>query len=441
MSSSPQPQIPRRRNGRTQACEPCRRRKVSCGHEVPVCVRCRRRDTKSECVYVVDGRAMKFGPAGDGSATPITTVAATRLETLAEAAGSEPTIAEHRTATLPIISPASSHVDDRRVESPASPPLPNRNAGFLGPTSFSAVYFEAESSLASFQGQGTPTGSSSTHPTTTHRSSHTPRETHRPSPALPPTTDSHLLRDAIAALELIPDRDTGIALFRRHINPFDGWNRKAAERILFTLYDTLNSISLQDLAHLLIGNGQTPLNENIDDLNEWIASFTGSNLRWESLGIVFCYWAFGSFNYSGPKDIHDNLNGLWQDGLQRRSRVAKFKEGAAACLKLADPLRNVNMLMVYLQFRHCVLESTISGDVSMYLPVHAFFAGVQPSLIECKTKYVPALDRSYPCSSASRGGIDSYVRGHARRIAYCSLHADRSLRSTKAVLQCDICDR
>ena len=334
-----------------------------------MCVRCRRRNTESECVYVVDGRAMKFGPAAEGPATPTATIAATRLETLAEAAGSEPTITEHRTANMPIISPASSHVDDRRVESAASPPLPNRNAGFLGPTSFSAVYFEAESSLASFQGQGThvPSGSSSTHhPTTTHRS-HTPRETHGPSPALPPTTDTRVLRDAIEALELIPDRETGIALFRRHINPFDGWNRKAAGRILFTLYDALDSVSLQELAQLLIRNGQTPLNENIDDMNEWIGSFTGPNLRWEGLGIVFCYWAFGSFNYRGPKDIHDTLNGLWQNGLRRRSRVAKFKEGAAACLKLADPLRNVNMLMIYLQFRHCILESTISGDASTSL--------------------------------------------------------------------------
>ncbi len=37
-------------------------------------------------------------------------------------------------------------------------------------------------------------------------------------------------------------------------------------------------------------------------MHEWAASFSGPKLRWEALGIIFGYWSFGSFNYSGPKE-------------------------------------------------------------------------------------------------------------------------------------------
>lgn len=42
----------RRRNGRLQACEPCRKRKVSCDHAFPACRRCRVRNNPGGCVYL-----------------------------------------------------------------------------------------------------------------------------------------------------------------------------------------------------------------------------------------------------------------------------------------------------------------------------------------------------------------------------------------------------
>ncbi|KAI1039662.1 hypothetical protein LB505_008338 [Fusarium chuoi] len=41
-----------RRNGKKQACEPCRRRKVACDHGYPICRRCRKRPNgASACHY------------------------------------------------------------------------------------------------------------------------------------------------------------------------------------------------------------------------------------------------------------------------------------------------------------------------------------------------------------------------------------------------------
>lgn len=38
MRMRPYDTLPRRPNGRPQACDPCRRRKVACGHGQPVCI-------------------------------------------------------------------------------------------------------------------------------------------------------------------------------------------------------------------------------------------------------------------------------------------------------------------------------------------------------------------------------------------------------------------
>ncbi len=53
MSSSPRVgKLPRRRNGKEQACEPCRLAKIACDHSLPVCHRCIRRKVPSKCVYL-----------------------------------------------------------------------------------------------------------------------------------------------------------------------------------------------------------------------------------------------------------------------------------------------------------------------------------------------------------------------------------------------------
>ncbi len=259
---SHQAQIPRRRNGRTQACEPCRRRKVSCGHEVPVCLRCRRRNTASDCVYVVDGQAMQFGPAS-GPQPSTTATATARLETLADAADSEASMTEHRTTnSMPLISPSPSHVDDRRAESAPSPPVPSRNPGYLGPTSFSAVFLEAENSLASVQGQASsaafPPAVSPAHPGAT------PKEAQKLSPGHTlEAPDTHLLDLAIGVLQLIPSLETGHALFRRHINPNDGWNRLVAEQVMLSIYETFGTVlrhretaGLREMAQVLTQNSR-----------------------------------------------------------------------------------------------------------------------------------------------------------------------------------------
>lgn len=51
-SSASEGSVPKRRNGKQQACEPCRKAKIACDHSLPVCERCKRRRVVEKCVYL-----------------------------------------------------------------------------------------------------------------------------------------------------------------------------------------------------------------------------------------------------------------------------------------------------------------------------------------------------------------------------------------------------
>lgn len=51
-----------RRNGKQQACEPCRKGKLACDHASPFCGRCTRRKTTARCIYHPAPMTKKAGP-------------------------------------------------------------------------------------------------------------------------------------------------------------------------------------------------------------------------------------------------------------------------------------------------------------------------------------------------------------------------------------------
>src|SRR5277367_4626713 len=118
-------QPPRRRNGRPQACEPCRKRKIACDHTLPVCQRCKRRKTASACIYL---------------AAPMTQ----KLEVDPEL----PNL-----SSLPALDIASPGLQRSSIHSESTPPkaaaqaILTNSSVFFGPTSFSAVFHENQEDL------------------------------------------------------------------------------------------------------------------------------------------------------------------------------------------------------------------------------------------------------------------------------------------------------
>lgn len=168
----------------------------------------------------------------------------------------------------------------QRLANPHSARTPSETSpGYLGFTSFSAVYRETQDSLSlissSWVRDDPASGSGSPHDAAT-------------------TMSSRKLEDCLAVLQQIPDQET--ALFLKHTNPNDGWIRGAARRLVESLRDAFKRelrsrrpTDLEKMAHLISANTSKAWDDAEPDTEKWLASFCGRNLRWDSLGILFTY--------------------------------------------------------------------------------------------------------------------------------------------------------
>lgn len=251
-----------RRNGKTQACEPCRRRKVACDHGYPVCRRCRKRPNgEATCYYESlsqdarsSERALSRRPIHDTSVLDSRSIEASLQ--------------------------ASRHVgpEDRIWSSPAA----RAPQGFFGPTSLSAAYLETEINLAA-RGPSVTVSVSPTNSTT-------------PSPAdiqNMVNLDLPANQLAIKVLQAIPDKPA-MTLFRSQTNPNDEWMRLIGERLIISTWETFdfylrdrgNVTKLRELGSMICINTRKTLKEDQDDPSAWMESFSGPNLRWEAVGMM-----------------------------------------------------------------------------------------------------------------------------------------------------------
>jgi len=103
-----------------------------------------------------------------------------------------------------------------------------------------------------------------------------------------------------------------------------------------------------------------------DDPVVWINSFSGQNLRWEAIGVLFTYWAFGAISSPEDDPIFFDDKGNKRD---RRQYMIELKECASSCIALCNHVERRNPLVVYLLYKHSLLESIISGDTSKFSPL------------------------------------------------------------------------
>ncbi|GFF46161.1 activator of stress genes 1 [Aspergillus udagawae] len=256
----------RRRNGRKAACEACRRRKLACDHSYPTCQRCQKRSMT--CVYFERSLADKG------------------VERITEDVGQ----ALSRSSD-PIYGPFASK--NRRALQHTRPVIDSPTE-YLGPTSFTSVFmehgdrFELEPAVRASGSQADcvtdPDLSSPPHPKC--------------------ATDRQRLQLAAEVLQQIPGEQDCSSLFSRHVNPNDGWIRLAAhhssERMWNALRPALTRRSTDDLLTLaahISANSKAELREKHHP-QAWLASFTGKQMRWETLGILYTYWAFGAISSS-----------------------------------------------------------------------------------------------------------------------------------------------
>ncbi|UKZ91745.1 uncharacterized protein TrAFT101_006715 [Trichoderma asperellum] len=406
-SASP-PVMLRRPNGRMQACDPCRSRKVACDHQQPVCRRCISRGQEDECVYTSSmprkplslKRLSSRDPGASAGATTYTSSNSFHAgESSPRTAGLGPSRrpgsaegyrslrrAELRRQTnthvhdtqkvIPPLGPSHTaysfespvdHAGRRRqsinhelasttatpgghlLSDRASTPAGDQESGYLGYISHSSVLQETESSLSMIQGFQ----------------------------AFLPQLASNGSRQSVEGLRChcSPTKEMCLVVLRGipapnvgHIeankdSPLyrDSWMRVVGQRVLSDLHERFGSYlglcrvdsQLEDIAHFLSENTTKPFREDEPDPEKWIGQFTGDNLRWESIGFIF------SFIYFLPGEC----TAFDKDAAKKQwAQVSRVCLGL--CIDLSRRFASANSLLAQLYMRRSTLESVHTGDAS-----------------------------------------------------------------------------
>ncbi|KAF4439092.1 hypothetical protein FACUT_4446 [Fusarium acutatum] len=324
-----------RRNGKKQACEPCRRRKVACDHGYPVCRRCRKRPNgESACYYVSLGQA----------ATASRSRPSQQQVSEASALNSEAAVSSAQTRSF--------GPDDGLWSSPAARPP----QGFFGPTSFPAAYQETEASLAA---QGPSVA-----------------DVNAPSPTIsaPPSVaeiqsivnmDQGASQLAVKVLQALPEKPS-IYRSKPEVSFDEDWLASIGDRLLTStletfgshLSDRANTAKLQEMGSRICINTRKTLREDQGDPTAWIQSFSGENLRWETVGVMFLYTALSELSTTSNKDL--------------KSMIRRCTEYCASCITLANMGGSSGALMLFLMYKRSVLHAWMHGETSLpYWKFHA----------------------------------------------------------------------
>jgi hypothetical protein len=368
--SPPMPDVevvaPRRRNGRPQACEPCRKRKMACDHSLPVCTRCKRRKIAKDCIYLAapmtrgsESVRTRIGSESDGI-SGMSGVTYQTQDSSAQQIQDETEWNFNSPLTPSTLTMRASVRSDHGPRRYPKTELFNGPRAYLGPTSFSAIFNENRDSLESLptsrQAKSTPSDGRVEQSTVDSSEEFIPE---------------NLMRLGLSVLAQVPSREVCSALFNVFISPNDGWPKLAGKEFADGLWDVwdnskgprLNHLRDHDFVKLLFQNTASILYDE-DDPIKWRASFTGKNMRWETLGILFAYWAYGAVE-SNNSDFQISsqappLNDRWM-------LMIELKECVSKCILMCNAVDSCNYLFMYLLHKHNLLESLIVGDASKYI--------------------------------------------------------------------------
>jgi hypothetical protein len=90
-------------------------------------------------------------------------------------------------------------------------------------------------------------------------------------------------------------------------------------------------------------------------------TFTGSNIRFEMMGILFCFFGLG---FMSLQDWDPVFKATENDGRDRKQSAWRMKECAGVCLKMCDDSETVNYLVTALIQSLKRLETGCTGDDS-----------------------------------------------------------------------------
>lgn len=313
----------RRLNGRLAACNPCRARKVSCDHRQPVCTRCLKKKQPDSCIYSdTPSRRSKPSPSSRVAGPPL---------------------------PAPVLTPATL----RNSASSASPRLhtPLRTGVRLGHTS---VLEETQSSLLLLGRSNTPSDNGGD-----DSSACGDRVRFRELP--------HILREmCFTVLRALPGQSNEQMTYLDG-EVRTGWTYLAVDRIIHTLRSMFAQTQLLDeqqalevVAQTLCANTARPFEQNYPDCDAFLDAFSGANLRWESIGLL---WA----HMERANDLLDALNKSLLVRSKNNTSVETARTNLDYCLKIIRHFCEGSVLLLDLMRRESTLDSLVDGELSGFL--------------------------------------------------------------------------
>ncbi|KAJ0158812.1 hypothetical protein CTA2_10860, partial [Colletotrichum tanaceti] len=369
-----------RKNGRLQACDPCRRRKVACDHVTPVCSNCKRRRRAEPCEYTVHTPTRMRSAARAASSAQATSRSASIT------AGSETVAEQHEHATASTLVPQPDEHPRtsplaREKGTPTGPPggppggpttremgVPDTLSGHLGFTSWSDVYREVGNGLSDHDLQQQHPGGGPTTAQANDRSLESRKDADADADpdADADTQDAKTLEMCLSVLRRVPQEHEARALFDPYSDPHNAFIHLVAQRAMDSLYATYGArhlgavrddARLSELARVLCRNSARPFSEHEPDPEAWMAQFTGPNLRWEMLGILFVSWEMKARSRGLPRT---------EVGRMGYGHKNEFRRCIFDCLSLARRATEVgNTLLLYLYIRKTIIDSLLYGDTSL----------------------------------------------------------------------------
>lgn len=199
-------------------------------------------------------------------------------------------------------------------------------------------------------------------------------------PVLSPNTDSenylaskppqvnfgHLPRliqeTCLEVLRALPGQSNEYMTYSNGSSETASWVDIAVHQIIGSLKSAFDSVqhlgerkALEAVAEKLCANTSRNLQDDLPDRRVWIDSFSGSGLRWESIGLLWVH-------LERVSDMFAAFRGrrlTWSENRQSRE-IARSHVGY--CIQLATYFNAANDLLVDLLRRKATMNSHIDGD-------------------------------------------------------------------------------
>ncbi|TAQ91053.1 hypothetical protein B7494_g587 [Chlorociboria aeruginascens] len=235
-----------------------------------------------------------------------------------------------------------------------------KTGAYFGPTNFSAVFLE---NRENFGNTGIQLSSDSDPYIPCHDSLQPQTYFMLPGPTR--------VGLGIKVLRQLPDRYTTNFLLEWHSEKCDETTffKPAIKPFANSLWATFGthlkeprrSEDLEHISAAVCKNGETAL-EEFEDYEPWLASLSGTNLRWETIGTIFAVLSNALLSLPERDAFFSTQRG---QRCNRRQFAVEMKDCVQACIVLSNYKDLLNLQMLALLVKNWALQTIISGETSL----------------------------------------------------------------------------